>query len=304
MGRLGGPVTPGGPCREGRVEAAVPVGSHQGQMPPGGQVPQPPQGQVPGQVPRNPARNPARKTQQIRPEITLARSNRSGFHDVTRGRTDAGNRNERAFGRYRDDGFTAYVAGRRSHLFRTAYLLCGDPHRAEDIVQTALAKPYVAWPRASRANSVDAYVRRVIINSHLDDAPALAPGVSGRGGPARPRRARRRQPRTMTPSGRRCGHSGRSSGGSRCSGTTGASRWRRPPPTSGSAPAPEEPDLSRARQAPDRPGHRPDRARRTAMTDPADRRLEDRLHALARGVHVPVVPPDDDVRRGRRRGGL
>ena len=69
----------------------------------------------------------------------------------------------------RDDDFTAYVAGRRSHLYRTAYLLCGDPHRAEDIVQTALAKLYVAWPRASRADSVDAYVRRVIINSHLDE---------------------------------------------------------------------------------------------------------------------------------------
>jgi RNA polymerase sigma-70 factor (sigma-E family) len=69
----------------------------------------------------------------------------------------------------RDDGFTAYVAGRRAHLFRTAYLLCGDPHRAEDIVQNALAKLYVAWPRASRADSVDAYVRRVIINSYLDE---------------------------------------------------------------------------------------------------------------------------------------
>jgi RNA polymerase sigma-70 factor (sigma-E family) len=69
----------------------------------------------------------------------------------------------------RDDGFTAYVAGRRGHLYRTAYLLCGDPHRAEDIVQTALAKLYVAWPRASRADSVDAYARRVIINSHLDE---------------------------------------------------------------------------------------------------------------------------------------
>lgn len=42
------------------------------------------------------------------------------------------------------------------------------------------------------------------------------------------------------------------------------------------------------------------------MTDPADRhldeqRLEGRLHALARGVQVPVVPTDHDVRRGRRR---
>jgi RNA polymerase sigma-70 factor (sigma-E family) len=69
----------------------------------------------------------------------------------------------------RDDGFTAYVAGRRAHLYRTAYLLCGDAHRAEDIVQNALAKLYVAWPRASKADSVDAYVRRVIVNSHLDE---------------------------------------------------------------------------------------------------------------------------------------
>jgi RNA polymerase sigma-70 factor (sigma-E family) len=76
---------------------------------------------------------------------------------------------ERHLGGTRDDGFTAYVAGRRAHLYRTAYLLCGDPHRAEDIVQNALAKLYVAWPRASRADSVEAYVRRVIINSHLDE---------------------------------------------------------------------------------------------------------------------------------------
>ena len=37
------------------------------------------------------------------------------------------------------------------------------------------------------------------------------------------------------------------------------------------------------------------------MTDPADRFLEEKLHALARGVSVPLVPTDDDVRRGRRR---
>jgi hypothetical protein len=37
------------------------------------------------------------------------------------------------------------------------------------------------------------------------------------------------------------------------------------------------------------------------MTDPADRHLEERLHALARGIPAPVVPADEDVRRGRRR---
>lgn len=71
--------------------------------------------------------------------------------------------------RARDDGFTAYVAQRRAQLYRTAYLLCGDPHRAEDVVQTALAKLYAAWPRVSRADSVDAYARRVVVNAHLDD---------------------------------------------------------------------------------------------------------------------------------------
>ena len=70
----------------------------------------------------------------------------------------------------RDDEFTAYVAGRRAHLVRAAYLLCGDAHRAEDLVQATLAKLYVAWPRVRRADVVDAYVRRMLVNSHLDES--------------------------------------------------------------------------------------------------------------------------------------
>lgn len=62
--------------------------------------------------------------------------------------------------------FVDYVAARRARLHATAYLLCGDDQRAEDIVQTALTKLYVAWPRVQRADSVDAYVRRSIINTH------------------------------------------------------------------------------------------------------------------------------------------
>lgn len=71
--------------------------------------------------------------------------------------------------RARDEAFAAYVGERRAQLYRTAYLLCGDAHRAEDVVQNALAKLYAAWPRASRADSVDAYARRVVVTSHLDD---------------------------------------------------------------------------------------------------------------------------------------
>lgn len=69
----------------------------------------------------------------------------------------------------RDQQFTAYVEGRRTHLVRSAYLLCGDRHRAEDLVQATLTKLYVAWPRVSRAEVVDAYVRRMLVNSHLDE---------------------------------------------------------------------------------------------------------------------------------------
>jgi RNA polymerase sigma-70 factor (sigma-E family) len=69
-----------------------------------------------------------------------------------------------------DEGFTDYVSQRRLKLFRAACLLCGDPHLAEDIVQDALARLYAAWPRASRADDIDSYARRTIINSHLNQA--------------------------------------------------------------------------------------------------------------------------------------
>ncbi|HEX7716652.1 MAG TPA: SigE family RNA polymerase sigma factor [Marmoricola sp.] len=69
----------------------------------------------------------------------------------------------------RDGPFVEYVAAFRPRLYRTAYLLCGDAHRAEDLVQVALSKAYVAWPRLERAGNVDAYVRRILANAHVDD---------------------------------------------------------------------------------------------------------------------------------------
>lgn len=68
-----------------------------------------------------------------------------------------------------DKDFTTYVSQRRLRLFRMACLLCGDPHQAEDIVQDALARLYAAWPRVSRADSIDSYARRTVINSHLNE---------------------------------------------------------------------------------------------------------------------------------------
>ena len=62
-----------------------------------------------------------------------------------------------------------YVAARRAYLRRVAYLVCGDWHTAEDLVQTALAKLYVAWPRIHGEGTEDSYARRIILRSHLDE---------------------------------------------------------------------------------------------------------------------------------------
>lgn len=69
----------------------------------------------------------------------------------------------------REPAFSAYVSARRAQLYRTACLLCGDPHRAEDIVQDALARLYANWPRVARADNVEGYVRRILVNSHYSD---------------------------------------------------------------------------------------------------------------------------------------
>ena len=43
--------------------------------------------------------------------------------------------------------YTEYVRGRIPALRRMAFLLCGDEHRADDLVQTAITKLYVHWAR-------------------------------------------------------------------------------------------------------------------------------------------------------------
>ena len=58
-----------------------------------------------------------------------------------------------------DEEFTGLRGARSSDLRRTAYLLAGDSHRAEDLVQVALTELYVAWPRVHRRGSVEGYAR-------------------------------------------------------------------------------------------------------------------------------------------------
>ena len=63
-----------------------------------------------------------------------------------------------------EEEFRAFVISRAASLHRTAYLLCGDWHLADDLVQEALAKAFRHWKRVQRADSPDAYVRRILIN--------------------------------------------------------------------------------------------------------------------------------------------
>ncbi|MFB7446922.1 SigE family RNA polymerase sigma factor [Streptomyces sp. NPDC056194] len=65
-----------------------------------------------------------------------------------------------------DDGFAEFAVAAWPRLVRTAQLLTGDFHEAEDLVQTTLAKVYGRWRRVPRAE-IDLYVRRALINNNL-----------------------------------------------------------------------------------------------------------------------------------------
>jgi RNA polymerase sigma-70 factor (sigma-E family) len=66
-----------------------------------------------------------------------------------------------------EEGFDAFVRGGARRHLRTAYLLTGNAADAEDLLQTALAKLARQWDRVSRSGDVDAYLRRVVVTSHV-----------------------------------------------------------------------------------------------------------------------------------------
>ena len=63
------------------------------------------------------------------------------------------------------EDFRSYVVARSPALLRTAYLLTGSRADAEDLLQTALAKTYLAWERIREREALDGYVRRVMVNT-------------------------------------------------------------------------------------------------------------------------------------------
>ncbi|MER6733763.1 SigE family RNA polymerase sigma factor [Streptomyces puniciscabiei] len=66
----------------------------------------------------------------------------------------------------RNEEFQSFMIGRWPRLMRTAFLLTGEQHAAEDLVQSTLERVYVSWRKVGAADDPEAYVRRVMINLH------------------------------------------------------------------------------------------------------------------------------------------
>lgn len=68
-----------------------------------------------------------------------------------------------------DQEYTEYVRAGLSQWRRTAYLMCGDWHQGDDIVQRVLTELYRNWPRARRADNLNALVRTMLLRRLIDD---------------------------------------------------------------------------------------------------------------------------------------
>ncbi len=65
--------------------------------------------------------------------------------------------------------YTEYVRGRIPALRRLAFLLCGDEHRADDLVQTTITNLYVHGSKARTADHLNNYVRTMLVRAFLDE---------------------------------------------------------------------------------------------------------------------------------------
>ncbi len=80
----------------------------------------------------------------------------------------------------RDEEFTEFVRARLAHLSRVAYLLTGDHHAAEDLVQTALLRVATRWSRVRAAEDPVGYVRKIIYHEHVSAWRRRRPALSDR----------------------------------------------------------------------------------------------------------------------------
>lgn len=68
-----------------------------------------------------------------------------------------------------EDRFREFARGHAVGLRRSAYLLCGDWHLADDLVQTTLIKLYNVWPRVGQRQVPVSYARKILLRCWLDE---------------------------------------------------------------------------------------------------------------------------------------
>lgn len=66
--------------------------------------------------------------------------------------------------------FAEYFEARRDAVRRTAFLLCGDWHRADDLAQTAFVALHRRWRKVRDRGALDAYVRRTVVRAMIDES--------------------------------------------------------------------------------------------------------------------------------------
>ena len=75
------------------------------------------------------------------------------------------------------------MTARQTHLRRVAYAICGDWHRADDLLQTAFVKLYVAWPRLRDPSAAETYTRQILVRANVDESRRPwrreSPGLDG-----------------------------------------------------------------------------------------------------------------------------
>src|SRR6266496_1426189 len=110
-----------------------------------------------GQPARPPATRSQRQARNVVVMTTLSKvvnMSCAGRHDESRPSDD-------------DAAFREYVLAKGAALLRMATVLTGNRADAEDLVQAALAKTYLAWSKINDRAALDAYVRRAIVNTHI-----------------------------------------------------------------------------------------------------------------------------------------
>ena len=71
--------------------------------------------------------------------------------------------------RSEENAYREYVTARMEVMRRTAYLLCRDWHTADDLVSITISKLYRHWSRVGGTQSLDAYVRKALLRTWLDE---------------------------------------------------------------------------------------------------------------------------------------